>query len=134
LRRQVERLSERGIGTLRSTAGFSPAIEIWDTGPGFVIRVDLPGVRDEDLDVTLDGSLLSIKGQRGVPGECADAALLVGERPGGRFVRTVALPAEVAGEQTRATLARGVLEIVVPKRSAATRPAVTITVSGGARD
>lgn len=130
LRREVQQLSERRTGIPSSTEEFFPAIDIFDTGVGFVVRVDVPGVRDEDLDVTLNGSLLSIKGCRRGGVDSADATLLVRERSGRRFARTVGLPSEVEGEQVRATLARGVLEIVVPKRSTATHQKVTVTVSG----
>ena len=131
LRRQVEQLCERPPQAVGSRDEYSPTVDICDAGGEFTVRVDLPGVRDEDVDVTLDGNVLSVRGSRGP--DAGEAALLFGERRTGRFARTVALPAEIAVEQVRATLARGVLEVVLPKRAGEGRQKVTVTVVGDPR-
>ena len=117
LRRQVEQLCERPPQAVGSRDEYSPTVDICDAGGEFTVRVDLPGVRDEDVDVTLDGNVLSVRGSRRP--DAGEAALLFGERRTGRFARTVALPAEIRlnrfGQRWRGASSRSSFQSVPAK-------------------
>jgi HSP20 family protein len=79
----------------------SPRFDVKQTKDAFVINADLPGVKDEDLDVSLKGALLTISGKR---------------EAYGTFTRSFSLPDSVDGERVTADLKNGVLTVVVPKK------------------
>ncbi|MDQ7820364.1 MAG: Hsp20/alpha crystallin family protein [Armatimonadota bacterium] len=118
LRREVERLWGVGRTGRRSTPeaeALVPAVDLYDAGDSLVARVDLPGVRPEDVEVTVDeGRLLSVRASRKADDVREDAYLCC-ERPAGRFARTIELPVEVDADRVKASLKMGVLEIVLPK-------------------
>jgi len=131
LRDRVQRMDERLTGdaqaSLEGAASYDPALDVCDTGSAFVVFLDLPGVRESEFELSLEGTILSIRGSRSRAG---DGAVLLSERPAGRFTRTIAVPGEIVAEHVRATLAHGVLEIVLPKKPAGERRKVTVTVAG----
>jgi HSP20 family protein len=134
LRRALERMAERSVGRAPAgTAGlgFVPKTDLYDAGAAFVVRVDLPGVLEGDLNIAVEGSTLTIRGQREADGP-RDESYLYCERPVGRFARTIELPESVDADCVRATLKQGVLEIALPKNKAATAKKVAITLGEGA--
>ena len=131
LRRSVERIGERfgervpdGIAGL----GFVPKADLYDLGAAFMVRMDLPGVKDGDLEIIAEGSKLIIQGYReaGGPG---DERCLQCERSAGRFARAIALPASFDATRVKATLKLGILEITLPKDRTVAVNKVAIMVS-----
>jgi HSP20 family protein len=128
-RRAFERLG-RPVGRMPAPAigsGFIPEADVHDTGAAFVVSVDLPGVREADLDITVDGSMLTIRGQRDAGG-LRDNGCLYCERPAGHFARTIELPESVNVDGIEATLKLGVLEITLAKSKIAAGKRVVVTV------
>ncbi len=102
-----------------------PELDVFELPQQYLLRLSVPGVRPDDIDLTVQGRLMTVSGVRtaGVP-ETALAHLI--ESPRGRFARRVRLPpnADVSGIQTR--LVDGELLVVVPKGvPPATRVVVT---------
>jgi len=129
LRDRVQRMDEqlRGDAQLVDEAvSYGAALNVCETETAFVVTADLPGVRESDVEISLEGTILSIRGSRAVAGE---GAVLLNERVAGRFARTIALPGDLMAEQVRATLSHGVLEIVMPKRPAVERRKVVVAVT-----
>jgi HSP20 family protein len=124
LNREFERMFNELAGSLfgarsllssgRGTAEdvWVPALEMYARGADLVIRADLPGVKIDDVDITLEGETLTISGVRkGTPEE---VSYYVREVPYGAFRRSIAVPEDVEAENIKAHLEDGVLEVVLP--------------------
>jgi HSP20 family protein len=90
-------------------------VDIYERAGNLVVKVDLPGVRKDDLEVALERGDLVIHGERKPEGELKDEDYYRAERPVGRFYRRMPLPFEASPEQVRASFTDGVLDISIPK-------------------
>jgi len=96
---------------------FRPSADVVQTATSYVVLIDVPGIPRDQIDVTLEGSRLIVRGVRrpGHPeGRCRSA-----ERGAGRFERTFLLPTTAIGEAVTADLVDGVLRVEVPVTSGA---------------
>lgn len=99
-----------------STAGaWSPALDVEEDENAFRLYVELPGVRPEDVDVTLEENVLTISGERNFYSERNADGFRRIERAFGRFHRAVRLPDRVDNEKVDAHYEGGLLTITVPK-------------------
>ncbi len=94
--------------------GWGPPLETCETGDRLLVRVDLPGVRPEDVGVDVTESEICISGTRAPQQTAGEQPLHRSERPFGEFRRSVALPAGADPDATTASFRDGVLEISVP--------------------
>jgi HSP20 family protein len=108
---------------------FSPAFEVKENKDSFLFKADLPGLKEPDVEVKLQGDRLTVSGKREAEREEKDDTFYTYERSFGSFLRTFTLPAGFDGEHVQAELKDGVLTIVVPKKAAA--QAKTIAIKGG---
>jgi HSP20 family protein len=116
LRSEMENLSHF---TPRSVAArVFPALNIWEQGDELFAEAELPGVKSENLDISVIGSQLTIKGQRQDTAEDR-AAYHRRERGLGAFTRVVRLPFEINAARVQATLHDGILLITLPKAESA---------------
>ena len=96
-------------------AEWVPMLDLVENATEFIVRLEVPGIHKENLDIQLTGLMLSITGKReyavGVPGE----AFLLKERLYGKFVRKIRLPAPVTENKVTATYEDGVLLVHLPK-------------------
>jgi len=106
----------------RRSAGWLPDLDVFDADGKFVVRADLPGLRSEDIDVTVEGDLLTIKGHREEAREVKEEDYYCSERASGDFVRTVRLPDGAAADGIEARYENGVLELTVPKPAVESKP------------
>ena len=95
---------------------WTPSFEIRETDDAFVFRADMPGVRNEDLDISLIGNQLQIAGKRDQEQQQDEGRYHTYERVYGSFVRGFALPDSADLDQLRAELSSGVLTLSVPKK------------------
>jgi HSP20 family protein len=95
---------------------FSPAFEVKETKTGFIIHADLPGVKEKDLDVSLTGNRLTIRGKRDSEKKEQTDTYYVYERSYGSFTRAFTLPEGADPNQLRAELREGVLDINIGKK------------------
>lgn len=102
------------LGGVNAAAGYSPAIDVRATADEIVFVCDVPGLKHEDLEVTIESSTLTIKGQRRYEGGDKDRVWL--GRGYGSFRRSYTLPELVDAENMTADLADGVLTIRVPRK------------------
>ena len=101
-------------GSDRATA-WAPALDISERKDAYLVTVELPGVEAEDLDITMEDGLLTIKGERQFTSESSEQQFHRVERRYGAFQRSITLPAQVQADHIEATFDNGVLQIVVPK-------------------
>jgi HSP20 family protein len=101
----------------------------YQTADALVVRTPIPGVKPEDIEVTIEGNTLTVRGERGADEELKDADYILQERCCARFYRSMTLPGGLNTEQTDATYKDGILNLVIPKREDA--KAKAIPVKGG---
>ena len=97
-------------------AGWSPSIDLYETSADLVLVVDLPGVDPTSIDLSLTGSVLTLKGEKAASA-IEDQSERTCERPSGAFHRQVALTEEVDFDRIQAEVKHGVLTIRLPKQS-----------------
>jgi HSP20 family protein len=88
-------------------------LDVYETKDAIVVRASLPGVKPEDVDITMEGNKLSIRGESKAPGE--EGSYLLQEQRYGPFARSIELGAAVQPEKAEATFHNGVLTLVIPK-------------------
>jgi len=91
------------------------AVDLLDTGPEIVVLANLPGVKAEDVQISVVGTSLSIKGSVQVSKEYEGSHVIRRERRATGFVRTVQLPVEVDADRAVAKFSNGVLTLTLPK-------------------
>ena len=154
LQREIDRVFEDvfSSGSGSNAGGRSgsmmnaPRIDLQDSEGELRLHADLPGVQASDLDVRVDGDVLTIRGERKAESERNEQNFHVMERSHGRFQRSIQLPFAPDPDEVEASVRKGVLEVRIPKRapqersrrievrggeSGAGRP-MTAAVSGGA--
>ncbi len=94
---------------------FTPASDAAATDDAYVVEVELPGVKEEDISVQLHGNMLIVKGNKHSSHEEKDKTYYFSERTYGAFQRTFRLPADVDDSRIEAVAADGVLTLRVPK-------------------
>jgi len=119
LRNEIDRLFESPLSELMQTSqlpsGWMPALDIYENKDNFVVKAELPGMKKEDIEVSLHDGSLSISGERKTESKHEDAEVYRAERFFGRFQRTVSLPTTVATDKVQAAYNDGVLTITLPK-------------------
>jgi HSP20 family protein len=105
------------LGTAMSTRTFDPAIDVHASDNEVVFVCDVPGIKQDDLEVTLENHVLTIKGTRKFEGKENEQVLL--GRAYGAFSRSFTLPEYVDDENLAAGLTDGVLTIRIPKQAKA---------------
>jgi len=96
---------------------FTPAISVSETPTHYMVKADLPGVKKEDIKVTLDKGMLMLSGERRTEHEHKDEKMHRIEKTYGSFMRRMALPADASSEGVEATQREGVLTIRVAKQA-----------------
>jgi HSP20 family protein len=99
----------------RLAMAWRPTVDIFEKNGHLVVKAELPGVKKEDVSVTLDQGDLVISGERKVESEVKEEHVYRMERSYGSFYRRLPLPEEVLPEQIEATFKDGVLEVRFPK-------------------
>ncbi len=99
----------------RRAANWQPAADIVEYPDAFLVRLDVPGVGNDAIDIETDKGLLTISGERKAFDGGEDARLARNERLSGKFVRRFTLPETTDAEQIRAQARDGILEVRIPK-------------------
>lgn len=97
-------------------ATFAPTFEVLERKDAYVFKADLPGIKEEELDITLTENRLTISGKREAEERKEGERYYAYERHYGSFTRSFSLPEGVDSEHVRAEMKDGVLNLVVPKR------------------
>ena len=111
----VRRLDETTEPTM---ASLTVPIDMYEKNGDFVIRTELPGLKAEDIDISIDDNALTIKGEFERENEEQSDNMLFQELRYGKFQRTVNLPSQVDSDHVDATFEEGVLRLTLPKTEA----------------
>ena len=105
-----------------------PPVDVLEESDDLVVRVELPGVKQEEIDISFAEGVLTIKGERTFDKETESRKYHRIERVYGTFSRSFTLPRSVAPEKIAASFTDGILEIIVPKREEAKPRQIRIDV------
>ncbi|NLI80726.1 MAG: Hsp20/alpha crystallin family protein [Deltaproteobacteria bacterium] len=116
MKREMDRLLEvfTGTGWMLPGSGVFPPVNIEDDGEKLAVTAELPGIKPEDMEISVEGNTLILKGER-------KAEVLEGvnyhrrERVSGRFHKAITLPYEVSADGVEAHYGNGVLRLALPK-------------------
>lgn len=103
----------------RQVSAFVPAFEVKETNEAFILKADVPGVAESDLDIAVHNSVLTISGARKPEERKEGEAYALYERQYGSFSRSFALPETADGERVEAKLDSGVLTLAIAKKAEA---------------
>jgi HSP20 family protein len=92
-----------------------PAMNLYDAGDRYVLTVPVPGMTPEELELSITGETLTLRGERKRSEGVSDESYRRQERPSGRWTRTVTLPDRVESGQVSASYTQGVLTVTLPK-------------------
>jgi HSP20 family protein len=108
-----------------------PPMNLYDAGDRYVLSAQLPGITPAEIELTITGETLTMRGERKRAAGVADDSYRRQERPMGRWSRTVTLPARVDGGQVSASFAHGILTIILPKAEEARPRHIAVTAGSG---
>jgi HSP20 family protein len=111
--------------------GYAPRIESYVDGNTLRIKADLPGVDPQDVELTVEGTQLTLRGERKAHQERQDSPYLQQEVQYGTFARVFMLPQGVKAEDVHATYRNGVLEVSVPLPASLVSKKVPVQIEGG---
>jgi HSP20 family protein len=133
LQDQVNRLFEDSFTRERSAhadlATWAPPVDVYETENELVLKADLPGLLNEDIDVRVENNMLTIRGERKFEKDVNEDNYLRVERAFGPFTRSFSLPNTVSSESVRAEYRHGVLCLHMSKREDSKPKQIKISLS-----
>ncbi len=134
LRRAMDRLFEDSLvhpahRWLELRGGELP-IDMYQTKDEVVVKAALPGIKPEEVDITITGDILTIKGEHKEEQETKEEDYLYREQRYGSFRRSVAIPVQVKHDKAEATFEDGVLTLTIPKAEAVKPKQIKVKTKG----
>lgn len=108
---------------------WNPALDLYENKDNVLVKVEVPGLKKEDIDVSLEEGVLTISGERKSEQKSEETETRRSERFTGQFSRSVALPAEVKADEVTAAYNDGVLTVTLPKAEAAKPKQIEVKVN-----
>jgi len=109
--------------------GWAPSLDVFEEKDTVVVKAEVPGMKKEDIDVSLAGDTLTVSGERKVEEQNKDAETYRSERYFGRFQRSITLPHAVDPNKIQASYRDGILTVTLPKSEEAKRKQIEVKVS-----
>jgi len=133
LREELDRLFESPFAALSDSkqfymGGWAPAVDIFEDKDNVVVKAELPGMKKEDINISLHGGMLSLSGERKLEDKHEDAETYRSERFLGRFHRSFSLPTPVDMDKVKAVYKDGILTVTLPKTEEAKPKLIEISV------
>jgi len=131
MRRDMDRLSEAFTGPSfrEPLSGVFPLMNVTEDPDNYCVRAELPGIKADELNISLTRNSLTVAGERSIPTENEKARYHRREREAGKFSRVVSLPTAVDASKVEARCADGVLTVVLPKAEAAKPKQIAVKTS-----
>jgi HSP20 family protein len=108
--------------------GWSPVVDVYEDKDNLFVKAELPGLKKEDIGISLHNGYLALSGERKQEQKLQDADVYRSERWVGHFHRTISLPCRVETEKIKATYNEGVLTVTLPKAEEAKPKQIPIIV------
>lgn len=134
LEKEMGRLWDRPLIPLREflpvemAKGWLPRVDVVEEKDRILVRADLPGMKQEEIQVEVDGGTLTIRGERKKEAETKEGKVYRVERRCGAFLRSFTLPSTVDPAKVGAAYKNGVLEVTLPKREGTKAKQVKVEV------
>jgi HSP20 family protein len=113
-----------------STPAWAPALDIAERKDAYLVTVELPGVKLDDLEILLEDGLMTVQGERQFTSESSEEQYHRVERSSGTFRRSITLLAQVMADEVAASMEDGVLRILVPKAEEAKPKRIQVNPGG----
>jgi HSP20 family protein len=130
---EIDRLFGAPLSELAHTSqllsGWAPALDLYEDKDNFYVKAELPGMKKEEIDLSLHDGSLSISGERKQETKTEESEVYRAERFFGRFQRTVTLPTPVAVDRVKAEYKDGVLMVTLPKTEEAKPKRIDVHVN-----
>ena len=131
LQRQVNRMFDSALDDVPATlSGKSMTLDVKEDEVAYHVMTELPGLTKEDIDLSYDEGLLTIRGKKEVERDEKEGTWHITERSSGCFIRQLRMPTPVDSEKIEAKIEKGVLTVTLPKEAEEKSQAKKITVSG----
>jgi HSP20 family protein len=111
-----------------TTSQFAPPVDVYEDEHNVVLKVEVPGIDEKDIDVRVENNVLTVHGERKVEKEEKEENFRRIERQYGTFTRTFTLPSTVDAERIQADYDKGILKIVLPKKAEAKPKSIKVNV------
>ncbi len=119
--RSFNQMIPRNFSEFFRNGNLGPSVDLREADAEFILKADIPGVKQEDLDITVDEDVIILKGETQKDEVREEKGYHMTERRYGSFYRAIPLPSGVKSDQAVAKYKNGVLELRVPKAEAATK-------------
>ncbi len=128
LREAMDRLFDDAFTRPISTSGVSgsPAIDMYQTNDAVIVKASLPGMKADDVQISVTGDMLTLRGETKQEQEQKDVTYHIREQRVGMFERTMLLPTMVQTEKGKADFENGILTITLPKAESAKPKTISI--------
>jgi HSP20 family protein len=130
LARALGRYGQRQGAAADATLAWAPALDISERKDAYLMTVELPGVKLDDLQITLEDGLLTVQGERHFADDSSEQQFHRVERRYGAFRRSITLPTHVQADAVEATVEDGLLQIMVPKMKDAKPKRIQVRLGG----
>jgi HSP20 family protein len=114
--------------SVRSARNYPP-LNVYDAGDRYILSAQLPGLGPSDVELTMTGDTLTLRGERKKTEGVSEESFRRQERPAGRWARTITLPDRVDSAQVSASFNQGILTVTVPKAESAKPRQIAVTAS-----
>lgn len=129
LREAMDRLFDEAFTRpfgLTATATAMPAVDMYQTDNEVVVRASVPGIKAEDVQISVTGEVLTLKGEVRQKEETQEKAWHIREQRWGAFERSLMLPVDVVADKARAEFENGILTITLPKAEQSRPKTITV--------
>jgi HSP20 family protein len=116
-----------------TTASFVPAVDIYEDAKKVVLKLEVPGIEEKDLDIRVENNTLTVKGERKFEKEEKEENFHRIERRYGTFYRAFTLPSTVDTEHVQANYENGILKLELSKKPEAQPKQIKVNLGGGAK-
>ena len=125
-----ESYSPEGPGDALTTANFAPPVDVYEDEQGVTLKIEVPGIDEKDIDVSIASNTLTVRGERTLEKEEKEENFQRVERQYGSFTRSFTLPNSVDLEQVSAHYNKGVLKIRLANKAESKPKQIKVNVDG----
>ncbi|MFZ0950862.1 MAG: Hsp20/alpha crystallin family protein [Candidatus Sulfotelmatobacter sp.] len=125
-----ESYREGGQDESLATSSFAPAVDVYEDEHNVTLKIEVPGIDEKDIDVSLENNTLTVHGERKIEKEEKEENYRRVESQYGSFTRTFNLPPTVDSEKVSASYDKGVLKVTLPKKAEAKPKQIKVSVGG----
>jgi HSP20 family protein len=111
-----------------TTTSFAPPVDVYEDEHNVILKIEVPGIDEKDIDVRIENNVLTIHGERQFEKEEKEENFRRVERQYGTFTRTFTLPTTVDAEKVSANYDKGILKIALPKKAEAKPKQIKVNV------